>query len=63
MEKYIDRSGLSERDGKGEYADAVFLVTSGEYMALYAANNILRESPQKPWICPGGGGPCDVDGI
>ena len=42
MEKYIDRSGLSERDGKGEYADAVFLVTSGEYMALYAANNILR---------------------
>jgi len=24
-----------------EYADAVFLVTSGEYMALYAANNIL----------------------
>ncbi|MDO4477501.1 MAG: nitrogenase component 1 [Lachnospiraceae bacterium] len=25
-----------------EYADAVFLVTSGEYMALYAANNILR---------------------
>lgn len=25
-----------------EYADVVFLVTSGEYMALYAANNILR---------------------
>ncbi len=25
-----------------EYADAIFLVTSGEYMALYAANNILR---------------------
>lgn len=25
-----------------EYADAVFVVTSGEYMALYAANNILR---------------------
>lgn len=25
-----------------EYADCVFLVTSGEYMALYAANNILR---------------------
>ncbi len=25
-----------------EYADAVYLVTSGEYMALYAANNILR---------------------
>ncbi len=25
-----------------EYADSVFLVTSGEYMALYAANNILR---------------------
>ena len=25
-----------------EYADAVFLVTSGEFMALYAANNILR---------------------
>ncbi|MDR1604862.1 MAG: AAA family ATPase [Gracilibacteraceae bacterium] len=24
------------------YADAVFLVASGEYMALYAANNILR---------------------
>ena len=24
------------------YADAIFLVTSGEYMALYAANNILR---------------------
>ena len=25
-----------------EYADAVYLVTSGEYMAIYAANNILR---------------------
>ena len=25
-----------------EYADAVYLVTSGEYMAVYAANNILR---------------------
>ena len=25
-----------------EYADIVFLVTSGEFMALYAANNILR---------------------
>ncbi|WP_094229090.1 nitrogenase component 1 [Methanolobus psychrotolerans] len=25
-----------------EYADAVYIVTSGEYMALYAANNILR---------------------
>ena len=25
-----------------EYAGAVFLVTSGEFMALYAANNILR---------------------
>lgn len=25
-----------------DYADAVFIVTSGEYMALYAANNILR---------------------
>ena len=25
-----------------EYADVVFLVTSGEYMSLYAANNILR---------------------
>jgi len=25
-----------------EYADAVFLVTSGEYMSIYAANNILR---------------------
>ena len=25
-----------------EYANAVYLVTSGEYMALYAANNILR---------------------
>ena len=27
---------------RSEYADAIFLVTSGEYMALYAANNILR---------------------
>lgn len=25
-----------------EYADSVFIVTSGEYMSLYAANNILR---------------------
>lgn len=25
-----------------EYADAIFLVTSGKFMALYAANNILR---------------------
>ncbi|MCL2227817.1 MAG: AAA family ATPase [Oscillospiraceae bacterium] len=25
-----------------EYADTVFIVTSGEFMALYAANNILR---------------------
>ncbi len=25
-----------------KYADIIFLVTSGEYMALYAANNILR---------------------
>lgn len=25
-----------------EYADTIFVVTSGEYMALYAANNILR---------------------
>ena len=25
-----------------EYADAIFLVTSGEFMAIYAANNILR---------------------
>ena len=25
-----------------EYADTIFLVTSGEFMALYAANNILR---------------------
>ena len=25
-----------------EYADVVFLVTSGEFMSLYAANNILR---------------------
>ncbi len=27
---------------RGEYADAVILVTSGEFMALYAANNIIR---------------------
>jgi len=27
---------------RSEYADAVFLVTSGEFMAIYAANNILR---------------------
>ena len=25
-----------------EYANTIYLVTSGEYMALYAANNILR---------------------
>lgn len=25
-----------------EYSDAIFIVTSGEYMSLYAANNILR---------------------
>lgn len=25
-----------------EYADTIFLVTSGEYMSIYAANNILR---------------------
>jgi nitrogenase iron protein len=25
-----------------EYADAVYIVTSGEYLSLYAANNILR---------------------
>ncbi|MCL2045376.1 MAG: nitrogen fixation protein NifH [Oscillospiraceae bacterium] len=25
-----------------EYADTIFIITSGEYMALYAANNILR---------------------
>ena len=25
-----------------EYADAIFIVTSGEFMALYAANNIMR---------------------
>lgn len=25
-----------------EYADAIYIVSSGEYMALYAANNILR---------------------
>lgn len=27
---------------RNEYADAVFIVTSGEYLSLYAANNILR---------------------
>lgn len=27
---------------RNEYADAVYIVTSGEFMALYAANNILR---------------------
>ncbi len=27
---------------RGEYADAVLLVTSGEFMAMYAANNIMR---------------------
>lgn len=27
---------------RAEYADTIFLVTSGEYMAIYAANNILR---------------------
>lgn len=27
---------------RGEYADVVFIVTSGEYLSLYAANNILR---------------------
>lgn len=27
---------------RDEYADAVFIVTSGEYLSLYAANNILR---------------------
>ena len=27
---------------RSEYADCIFLVTSGEYMAIYAANNILR---------------------
>lgn len=27
---------------RGEYADAVVLVTSGEFMAMYAANNIMR---------------------
>ena len=27
---------------RGEYADAVILVTSGEFMAMYAANNIMR---------------------
>ncbi len=27
---------------RSEYADAVYIVTSGEYLSLYAANNILR---------------------
>lgn len=27
---------------RNEYADVIFIVTSGEFMALYAANNILR---------------------
>ncbi|MDD5144191.1 nitrogenase component 1 [Methanoregula sp.] len=27
---------------RDEYADAVYIVTSGEYLSLYAANNILR---------------------
>ena len=27
---------------RSEYADTIFVVTSGEFMALYAANNILR---------------------
>lgn len=27
---------------RNEYADVIFIVTSGEYMSLYAANNILR---------------------
>ena len=27
---------------RNEYADAVYIVTSGEFMAIYAANNILR---------------------
>ncbi|MFA5294807.1 MAG: nitrogenase component 1 [Methanoregulaceae archaeon] len=27
---------------RNEYADAVYIVTSGEYLSLYAANNILR---------------------
>jgi len=27
---------------RSEYADTIFIVTSGEFMALYAANNILR---------------------
>lgn len=27
---------------RGDYADAVILVTSGEFMAMYAANNIMR---------------------
>ncbi|MEG0283176.1 MAG: nitrogenase component 1 [Erysipelotrichales bacterium] len=40
---------------RSEYADVVFVVTSGEYMALYAANNILRgiknyDSEDKPRV-------------
>jgi nitrogenase subunit NifH len=27
---------------RSEYADAVYIVTSGEYLSLYAANNILK---------------------
>lgn len=27
---------------RAEYADAVYIITSGEYLSLYAANNILR---------------------
>ncbi len=27
---------------RSEYSDVIFIVTSGEYMSLYAANNILR---------------------
>lgn len=27
---------------RGEYADEIYIVTSGEFMSLYAANNILR---------------------
>ncbi len=27
---------------RGEYADAVYIVTSGEFMSIYAANNILK---------------------
>lgn len=27
---------------RSEYADAVYIITSGEYLSLYAANNILR---------------------